>query len=163
MSYSQADEYDRRMHARWLEYERRVAAVRADQNAQVAREGTHLWDPNDDRCLQFPETVVDRQMEAEAAEKAAKQNADFMIWWCAKAAQAPAGPVAQAPAAHEPAPPTGTETDDSNRARRDRILTKAFDHMGRGQIGNNTYNLMDFSNHLDMKTNLWDEIGRAHV
>ena len=74
----------------------------------------------------------------------------------ATAVQAPAGPVPQAPAAREPAPPTWTETDDSNRARRDRILTKAFDHMGRGQIGNNMYNLMDFSNYLDMKTDLWD-------
>ena len=92
MEYSAAAEYDQRRHARWVEYERRVAAVRSDQHAQVAREGTHLWDPNDDRFLQFPETVVDRQMEAEAAEKAAKQNADFMIWWCAKGSPVHAGP-----------------------------------------------------------------------
>ena len=76
------------------------------------------------------------------------------------AVEAPASPAVAPDAPTEPAassePVSVIETNDNNRARRDRILTKAFDHMGRGQIGNNTYTLMDFSNHLDMKTNLWD-------
>src|ERR1035441_9156814 len=56
MSYSQADEYDRRMHAREIEYQRRVDAVVVDPAEQ---ETEYIVE-----CAKS--LIVDREMAAEA-------------------------------------------------------------------------------------------------
>jgi hypothetical protein len=61
MSYSMADEYDRRMHAREIEYQRRVDAVVVDPAEQ---ETEYIVG-----CAQA--LIVDREMAAEAVVAAA--------------------------------------------------------------------------------------------
>jgi hypothetical protein len=64
MSYSMADEYDRRMRARRIEYERRCDAV--------------VYDPNNPLTM-FPEAIVDREMAAEAVTAAAARAEAYAV------------------------------------------------------------------------------------
>jgi hypothetical protein len=43
------------------------------------------------------------------------------------------------------------ETNDGNRARRDRTLAKAFSEMGHGERAANKYTLMDFAQHFKLQ------------
>ena len=69
MSYSQADEYDRRMHARAIEYQRRVDAVVVDPAEQ---ETEYIVE-----CAK--ELIVNREMAAEAVIAAAARAEAYAV------------------------------------------------------------------------------------
>ena len=69
MSYSQADEYDRRMHAREIEYQRRVDAVVLDPAEQ---ETEYIVE-----CAKS--LIVDREMAAEAVVAAAARAEAYAV------------------------------------------------------------------------------------
>ena len=69
MSYSQADEYDRRMHAREIEYQRRVDAVVVDPAEQ---ETEYIVE-----CAKS--LIVDREMAAEAVVAAAARAEAYAV------------------------------------------------------------------------------------
>jgi hypothetical protein len=66
------------------------------------------------------------------------------------------------PAAASSKPVSVIETNDNNRARRDRILTKAFSEMGRGEVAEDKYTMMDFSRHFDVGVEGLRKV-RAHL
>jgi hypothetical protein len=82
------------------------------------------------------------------------------------AVEAPASPAVAPEAPTEPAasskPVSVIETNDNIRARRDRILTKAFDEMGPGEVAKNKYTMMDFSRYLDVGVEVLWKV-RAHL
>lgn len=69
MSYSMADEYDRRMHAREIEYQRRVGAVVLDP-AEQESEYIVEWAKS---------LIVDREMAAEAVVAAAARAEAYAV------------------------------------------------------------------------------------